>query len=317
MSKIRRASSVASRGADGDDSDDGIELSNPGPPPSRKKKKPNDRYNSVEEMIYDFCLMFSNCRQFNKEGSMIYEDANLLKRVMNEKLKVCLQTKQLLRDDDAVPDVAAAVQELLLNLFTTVYNHQDEEGRCYSGSMAELPQHDEATNGEKVRAISLDLVKRRSDKGLYKRLDHFQQDMFAVFKRARRLSRTDSQIFEDSVELQSYFIEQQDQLCRGENENEDETRYIDGLHSEQKYITPWEKSLTPIPSNPDPAQLNAHKLSQWMTEDDVNGYLAHDKNLTEADIQKMDQNTKIVKVKALCVLRDYMMRDAFAIYKNL
>lgn len=37
---------------------------------------------------------------------------------------------------------------------------------------------------------------------------------FFVF-RARRLSRTDSQIFEDSVELQSYYIEQRDQLCRG------------------------------------------------------------------------------------------------------
>ena len=32
-------------------------------------------------------------------------------------------------DDDAVPDVPAAVQDLLLTLFTTVYNHQDEEGR--------------------------------------------------------------------------------------------------------------------------------------------------------------------------------------------
>lgn len=30
---------MASRGADGDDSDDGVELSNPGPPPARKKKK--------------------------------------------------------------------------------------------------------------------------------------------------------------------------------------------------------------------------------------------------------------------------------------
>ncbi|XP_039760506.1 protein polybromo-1 isoform X1 [Pararge aegeria] len=299
----------------------------------------NDRYNSIEEMTSDFRLMFSNCRQFNEEGSMIYEDANLLERVMNEKLKeltsanyerkpplktfkaakskqlspfeqklrtlydairdyrdpkvnrqlalifmklpnkseypdyyeliknpidmekiahklknglytavnelasdfilmfdnackynepdsqiykdalilqrVCLQTKQMLReDDDAIPDVPAAVQELLLNLFTTIYNHQDEEGRCYSDSMAELPEHDEATNGQKVRAISLDLVKRRLDKGLYKRLDHFQQDIFAVFERARRLSRTDSQIFEDSVELQSYFIEQRDILCR-------------------------------------------------------------------------------------------------------
>lgn len=35
----------------------------------------------------------------------------------------------LREDDDAVPDVPAAVQDLLLNLFTSVYNHQDEEGR--------------------------------------------------------------------------------------------------------------------------------------------------------------------------------------------
>lgn len=55
--------------------------------------------------------------------------------------------------------------------------------RCYSDSMAELAEHDEAANGDKVRAISLDLVKRRLDRGLYRRLDHFQQDMFAVFER--------------------------------------------------------------------------------------------------------------------------------------
>ncbi|CAH2096950.1 unnamed protein product [Euphydryas editha] len=172
-------------------------------------KLKNGVYNSVNELASDFILMFDNACKYNEPDSQIYKDALILQRV-------CLQTKQLLReDDDTVPDVPAAVQELLLNLFTTVYNHQDEEGRCYSDSMAELPEHDEAANGEKVRAISLDLVKRRLDKGLYKRLDHFQQDMFAVFERARRLSRTDSQIFEDSVELQSYYVEQRDALCRG------------------------------------------------------------------------------------------------------
>nr|XP_049705110.1 protein polybromo-1 isoform X9 [Helicoverpa armigera] len=172
-------------------------------------KLKNNVYSSVNELASDFILMFDNACKYNEPDSQIYKDALILHRV-------CLQTKQMLReDDDAVPDVPAAVQELLLNLFTSVYNHQDEEGRCYSDSMAELPEHDEAANGEKVRAISLDLVKRRLDKGLYKRLDHFQQDMFAVFERARRLSRTDSQIFEDSVELQSYYIDQRDQLCRG------------------------------------------------------------------------------------------------------
>ncbi|XP_049880509.1 protein polybromo-1 isoform X2 [Pectinophora gossypiella] len=171
-------------------------------------KLKNGVYSSVNELASDFILMFDNACKYNEPDSQIYKDALILQRV-------CLQTKQLLReDDDAIPDVPALVQELLLTLFTTVYNHQDEEGRCYSDSMAELPEHDETSNGEKVRAISLDLVKRRLDKGLYKRLDHFQQDMFAVFERARRLSRTDSQIFEDSVELQAYYIAQRDLLCR-------------------------------------------------------------------------------------------------------
>lgn len=64
------------------------------------------------------------------------------------------------------------------------------------------------------RAISLDLIKRRLDKGLYKRLDLFQEDVFSCLDRARRLSRTDSQVFEDSIELQSFFIKQRDELCK-------------------------------------------------------------------------------------------------------
>lgn len=66
----------------------------------------------------------------------------------------------------------------------------------------------------RVRAISLDLIKRRLDKGLYKRLDIFQEDIFASLDRARKISRTDSQVFEDSVELQSFFIKKRDELCK-------------------------------------------------------------------------------------------------------
>lgn len=47
MSKRRRASSGASRGADLDDSDDGIELSNPGPPPSARKRKKLDPVSGI------------------------------------------------------------------------------------------------------------------------------------------------------------------------------------------------------------------------------------------------------------------------------
>jgi hypothetical protein len=32
-------------------------------------------------------LMFNNCRQYNEEGSMIYEDANKLEDVLAEKMR--------------------------------------------------------------------------------------------------------------------------------------------------------------------------------------------------------------------------------------
>lgn len=66
----------------------------------------------------------------------------------------------------------------------------------------------------RIRALSLDLIKRRLDRGVYRRLDQFQEDFFMVLERARRLSRIDSQAFEDSIELQKYFIQQRDEICR-------------------------------------------------------------------------------------------------------
>lgn len=78
--------------------------------------------------------------------------------------------------------------------------------------MAELPEHDEV-DGKKTRALSLDLIKQRLDRSLYKRLDLFQRDVFAVLDRARRLSRSDSQIFEDATELQIQFIKIRDESC--------------------------------------------------------------------------------------------------------
>lgn len=49
---------------------------------------------------------------------------------------------------------------------------------------------------------------------MYKRLDTFQDDVFACLERARKISRSDSQVFEDSVELQSFFIKKRDEVCK-------------------------------------------------------------------------------------------------------
>lgn len=47
----------------------------------------SDRYGVLDDAVGDYRLMFSNCRKYNEEGSMIYEDANILEKALNEKLK--------------------------------------------------------------------------------------------------------------------------------------------------------------------------------------------------------------------------------------
>lgn len=47
----------------------------------------NDKYGTLDDVVGDFRLMFANCRKYNEEGSNIFEDANVLERALNEKLK--------------------------------------------------------------------------------------------------------------------------------------------------------------------------------------------------------------------------------------
>lgn len=93
-------------------------------------------------MAADFMLMFENACKYNEPDSQIYKDALCLQQLV-------IQTKQALRSDETVPDVPQAIRELFLSLFTALYNYQDEEGRCYSDSLSELPEHDETAEGTK------------------------------------------------------------------------------------------------------------------------------------------------------------------------
>ena len=59
-----------------------------------------------------------------------------------------------------------AVQEILNHIFIEMYNQQDTDERCFSDSLAELPEHN-VVDGKKVRALNLDLIKRRLDRGKF------------------------------------------------------------------------------------------------------------------------------------------------------
>ncbi|XP_076447907.1 protein polybromo-1-like isoform X4 [Babylonia areolata] len=171
------------------------------------------QYDNLEDMVADFVQMFDNACKYNEPESVIYKDALTLQRVVFEK------KMELMEGTNDVPDVKASVQELIRNLFISTYNSQDDEGRCYSDSFGELPDlmeraktEDEEQSAE--RMLTFDQIKRNIDRGRYRRMDRFQEDIFRVFENARKVSRTDSQLYEDAVEMQMLFIKIRDELCK-------------------------------------------------------------------------------------------------------
>uniref|UniRef100_A0A3Q2DT07 Protein polybromo-1 n=1 Tax=Cyprinodon variegatus TaxID=28743 RepID=A0A3Q2DT07_CYPVA len=165
------------------------------------------RYQDVEALFEDFALMFNNACIYNEPESLIYRDALVLHRVLLETRK-----QQERGDDSGPPAVGPLVRELIRNLFVSVMSHQDEEGRCYSDSLAEISAVD-PSDPEKP-ALNFDIIRINVERGLYRRLDVFQEHMFEVLEKARRLNSTDSEVFEDSVELQQFFIKIRDELCK-------------------------------------------------------------------------------------------------------
>ena len=141
-----------------------------------------DGYGDLDACVADFDLMFNNACTYNEPESLIYRDALVLHRVL-------LETRRDLEggDDGHVPDVPRLIQELIRSLFVSVLGHQDDEGRCYGDSLAEIPACDPA-NTEKP-ALNFEIIRTNVDQGRYKRLDVFQDHMFEVLEKARRLNR--------------------------------------------------------------------------------------------------------------------------------
>uniref|UniRef100_A0A665VQD3 Protein polybromo-1 n=1 Tax=Echeneis naucrates TaxID=173247 RepID=A0A665VQD3_ECHNA len=166
-----------------------------------------NKYQDVDALVEDLVLMFNNACTYNEPESLIYRDALVLHRVL-------LETRRDLEggEDAHVPDVPRLIQELIRSLFVSVLSHQDDEGRCYSDSLAEIPALDPA-NPEKP-PLNFEIIRTNVDQVRYKRLDVFQDHMFEVLEKARRLNRTDSEIFEDAVELQQFLIRIRDELCK-------------------------------------------------------------------------------------------------------
>nr|XP_020652343.1 protein polybromo-1 isoform X4 [Pogona vitticeps] len=166
-----------------------------------------NKYQDIDAMVEDFVMMFNNACTYNEPESLIYKDALVLHKVL-------LETRRDIEgdEDSHVPNVTLLIQELIHNLFVSVMSHQDDEGRCYSDSLAEIPGVDPSFPNKPP--LTFDIIRKNVENNRYRRLDLFQEHMFEVLERARRMNRTDSEIYEDAVELQQFFIKIRDELCK-------------------------------------------------------------------------------------------------------
>ena len=141
-----------------------------------------NKYQDVDSLVEDFVMMFNNACTYNEPESLIYKDALVLHKVL-------LETRRDLEggEDTHVPNVTLLIRELVHNLFVSVLSHQDDEGRCYSDSLAEIPAQDPASPAK--TPLNFEIVRANVDNGRYRRLDVFQEHMFEVLEKARRLHR--------------------------------------------------------------------------------------------------------------------------------
>ncbi len=144
------------------------------------------RYQDVDSLAEDFILMFNNACTYNEPESLIYRDALLLHRAFLEARR---QIEAEEGDEGGLGglSVASLVRELIRNLFVSMMGHQDDEGRCYSDSLAEVPAIDPANPEDPP--LTLDIIRNNVDHSRYRRLDVFQEHVFEVLEKARRLNR--------------------------------------------------------------------------------------------------------------------------------
>uniref|UniRef100_A0A8C6Q7Q7 Protein polybromo-1 n=1 Tax=Nothobranchius furzeri TaxID=105023 RepID=A0A8C6Q7Q7_NOTFU len=216
------------------------------------------RYQDVDALVEDFALMFHNACVYNEPESLIYRDALVLHRVLLETRK-----QQERGEDSGPPAVGLLVRELIRNLFVSMMGHQDEEGRCYSDSLAEVPAVDPAA--PEKPPLNFDIIRMNVERGRYRRLDVFQEHVFEMLEKARRLHRTDSEVFDDAVELQQFFIKIRDELCKnGEILLSSALNYtVKHLHSD---VDQEKREKIPREVEEDKKNLEEEKKEEWQPE---------------------------------------------------
>ncbi|OTF79968.1 hypothetical protein BLA29_002514 [Euroglyphus maynei] len=178
----------------------------------------NNLYESEEALVNDFRLMFSNCRRYNEDGSLIYQDADRLEQIMDSKLLELgplsnVMTNQLdssgqrMKKERVRP--SSAIQLKMKQLFDAVQSYKDAKGRQLSAIFMKLPSRTDFPDYYEVIAkpICLEKINQRIKNCVYETVEDLLSDIILMLDNACKYNEPDSQIFKDALTLQQVALQ--------------------------------------------------------------------------------------------------------------
>lgn len=177
--------------------------------------------------------MFNNCRQYNEEGSLIYEDANTLEKVLMDKVKELGPLPDTSRSKSTastptrnvgyvvvhVKEVTVFVLVFFISLFPyifrrprkvipvhvqksrtlydTIKDYHDAKGRQLSLIFMKLPNKNEYPDYYEVikQPIHMEKIASTLKNNGYDNLDELVSDFILMFDNACKYNEPDSQIY--------------------------------------------------------------------------------------------------------------------------
>eukprot|EP00051_Salpingoeca_urceolata_P001842 m.44552 g.44552 ORF g.44552 m.44552 type:complete len:1812 (+) comp11717_c0_seq1:111-5546(+) len=173
-----------------------------------------DAYEDAITFAHDFLLVFKNAQIYNEEDSQIYDDAAILFEEFARKARELLP-RQTALSILAIRRERSPLQSIMDNLMMALQATEQNTRRLCEGfnqlpDPKEFPEYYDAI----TQPVALCTIRERIETNYYHRLDQFQSEIFLMLQNARSYNEVNSELYNDSVQLQKVFISMLQRLAK-------------------------------------------------------------------------------------------------------
>ncbi|KAF3856237.1 hypothetical protein F7725_016960 [Dissostichus mawsoni] len=181
----------------------------------------SERYATEEALMEEMRLMFRNARHYNEEGSQVYNDADILEKILKDKRKELGplpeeedvgSPKLKLRKSGVSPKKSkylTPLQQRLNELYDAVRNFTDRRGRRLSTIFLRLPSRSELPDYYATikRPIDMERLRSHMTGGRYQDTEALVEDFSLMFNNACIYNEPESLIYRDALVLHRVLLE--------------------------------------------------------------------------------------------------------------